>query len=162
MFFNECIMQADDRAKMNKTHVLTAEGVYSELRIKALADEWSADYPTLSDAIEILKRFDKSFRLNELDKSEIENRFIEYLLRTHPLPHKDYIYNLIYEKMDFVDVMPELIRIFYQVGILGIKTESFFRTYWSFQGDKISAHNISEENQIYIQPAFFRVLGVRP
>lgn len=162
MFFNECIKQADDRAKMNKTHILAAEGVYSELRLKALADEWSADYPTLADAIEILKRFSNRFRLNELNKREIENRFVEYLLRTHQHTEKDYIYNVIYEKMDFDDVMPELLRVFYDIGILGIKTEKYFRTYWSFQGDKVSPHDVSDDNQIHIHPAFFRALGIRP
>ena len=159
MFFNECIKQADDRAKINKTHVLAAEGVYSELRMKALADEWSADYPTLSDAIEMLKRFPNTFRLRELDKREVENRFVEYLLRTHQHSDKDYIYNVIYEKMDFDDVMPELVRVFYQVGLLGIKAETYLRTYWSFLGDKISPYVVSDDSQVQIHPAFFRVLG---
>lgn len=162
MFFNECIKQADDRAKMNKTHILAAEGVYSELRLKALADEWSADYPTLADAMEMLKRFSKTFRLRDLDKRQVENRFVDYLLRTHKHSENDYIYNVLYEKMDFDDVMPELLRVFYQVGILGIKTEKYLRTYWSFQGDKISSFDVSDDNQVQIHPAFFRVLGIRP
>ena len=47
MFFNECIKQAEDRAKINQTHVIAAEGIYSESRLRALSDEWSADYTTL-------------------------------------------------------------------------------------------------------------------
>ena len=162
MFFNECIKQAEDRAKINQKHVLTAEGIYSESRLRALSDEWSADYTTLGEAAFILKQMDRSFKVRDLDKSDFGERLLNYLIRAFQTKKKDYIYKLIEEKMDFDEIVPELLRIFFQVGIVGVKREAYLETYWSHEGKKLPASDINEEASIHIHPAFFRILGVRP
>ena len=162
MLFNECIKQAEGKAKINQTHILTAEGIYSESRLKALADEWSADYPALDNAIYLLKRIKKTFRIPDLEERVFENRLLDYLIKNHQNHRKDYIYKLIEEKMDFAEIMPELLQIFYQVGIVGIKKETYLETYWSHKGDKIYPSDITDDVKFHIHPAFFRVLGINP
>ena len=119
MFFNECIKQADGKTKINQTDIIAAEGIYSELRLRALADEWSADYSTLGELM--LKRTKKSFQISNLDRDMFEDRILDYLLKAQQKESTDYIYRLVEEKMDFDIIIPELLHILYQVGVVGIK-----------------------------------------
>ena len=163
MLFNECIKQAEGRAKINQPHILTAEGIYSESRLKALADEWSADYPTLGDAVYLLKRIRKTFRIPDLEEEAFDDQLLDYYSKNHQNHGKGYIiYDLIEEKMNFAEIIPELLQIFYQVGIVGIKKETYLEIYWSHKGNKISTSDITGDVRFHIHPAFYRVLGINP
>lgn len=162
MFFNECIKQADGKTKISQPDVLAAEGIYSELRLRALADEWSADYSTLGEAAFMLKRTKKSFTIGGLDKHEFEDQILEYLFKAQQKEGNDYIYRLVEEKLDFDAVISELLHLFYQVGIVGVKKEKYLETYWSHRGDKIHLSDVNGDARFHIHPAFFRILGINP
>ena len=162
MFFNECIKQADGKTKISQPDVLAAEGIYSELRLRSLADEWSADYSTLGDAAFMLKRTKKSFRIGDLDRREFEDQILDYLFKAQRNQGNDYIYRLVEEKLDFDAVISELLHIFYQVGIVGVKKETYLETYWSHKGDKIHLSDVSVDARFHVHPAFFRILGINP
>ncbi len=162
VLFNECIKQADGKPKLTQTHILAAEGIYSELRLKSLADEWSGDFSTLTDAVYILKQLHKSFRIEKLDRNSIEDRLLEYLVKVQQNGTSDHLYRLVDEKMDFDSAIPELLHILYRVGIVGVKKESYLETYWSHKGDKIHQSDINSDARFHIHPAFYRILGVNP
>ena len=44
-FFNKCIESAEGRPKLTASTLKRAEGEYSRQRLRALGDEWHADYP---------------------------------------------------------------------------------------------------------------------
>lgn len=160
IFFNECIQEAEGKAVISKTNILAAEGIYSTTRLTALADEWSADYPNLVEALNILKKSNSVFTLRDIDRKEFDDYMVDFLIKCAKT--RDYLYNLFDEKLgDFDDVMPDLMRIFFKVGIVGVKNESFLETYWSFERKRIRKVEIDKDTKLYIHPAFWRVLGVK-
>ena len=113
------------------------------------------------EAAFILKRLRKSIKISDLDESEFGERILDYLIRSSQVEKKDYIYRLIEEKMDFDEIIPELMRIFFQVGIVGVKREPHLEVYWSHEGRKLPSSDIDGEAGIHIHPAFYRILGIR-
>ena len=56
-----------------------------------------------------------------------------------------------------------MIRVFYRVGLIGLKTEAFDTTTWSFVGrESVPEAELAGDTHVSVCPAFFRVLGVRP
>jgi hypothetical protein len=50
--------------------IIAAEKEYSQGRIDALSDEWSATYPNLSKLVNILRKFPKAFKFDYLLKKK--------------------------------------------------------------------------------------------
>ena len=161
MFFNECIRAAEGKAKLTQQIIFHAEAVYSEKRLRALADEWSADYPNLVELSLFLKKCNSCFKQDEI-KGKIEECMLDFLIID---PHDDHIRSLVEEKFNNNDTdgfMQEMFKILYRVGLIGIKQESYLTVYWSYLGQKIMSSDINENATVYIHPAFWRVLGVVP
>lgn len=66
VFFNKCIAHATDRPLITAQIVTEAEGEFSKDRLRALADEWHADYPNLIDCAMILKGKKSPFTVRDL------------------------------------------------------------------------------------------------
>ena len=160
MFLNECIEQAEGKSRINQIHLTRAEGRYSVSRLQALADEWSADYPTLGEAAFLLKRFNKEFTIESLDEESFIDRIVEYVGNAQKHTKGDGVFELLNHYSDFVETMARLFLIFYRIGLVGIYIEDFYETYWSHKGNKISASDISGSTKLHIHPAFYRVLSV--
>lgn len=163
-FFNECLSTAEGKAKINQTMLLSAEAKYSERRLKALADEWSADYPNLIELILFLKRYPINVNLDVI-ANKIEESMLQFLVENEQLPSdkRDRIYYLIEEKFysgDIKTFIEEMLKILYKVGVVGIKQESFSETSWSFMGHKLVGSDLSKATAFYIHAAFWRVLGI--
>ena len=141
-----------------------AEGEYSRSRLRAVADEWSADYPALVEFSQILQRRPTSFKLMTVLDSDLEalclNIAIERLGQTDLL---------IAEANHVVDgVMPvsafriTLFRTFYRTGIIGLKLERHETASWSDDaGRSVSTAEIDEQTSAVVHPAYHRTLGVR-
>lgn len=161
MFFNECIRSAEGQATIGKAALSQAETIYSENRLRALADEWSADYPNLIELILFMKGFPEHFRMEDV-RDKIENCMLNFLISNK---RQDYIHDLVEEKFDNDDIdsfMQEMFKILFQVGAIGIKQEHFTSIYWSFKAQKLITSEINETALVHIHPAFWRILGIRP
>jgi len=160
MFFNECIKQAEGKPTITLTSISQAETIYSENRLRALADEWFSDYQNLIDLVFFLKKFPQHFHPIEY-KENFSNCVIEFLSSNN---HKqDSIYQLINDAFDTGNIdgfMQEVLKILYRVGVVGIKQESFSRVNWSYQGQKLNSPEVNLNATIHIHPAFWRVLGI--
>ncbi|MCY4073492.1 MAG: hypothetical protein OXG60_19545 [Chloroflexi bacterium] len=161
MYLNACIEQAVGKSRINQLHIGRAEGVYSVLRLRALADEWSADFPTLGEAAFLLRGQNQEFRINSLDEERFINRIIEYFVKVEESSESDEILHLLDNYHEFKETMSKLFNIFYRIGIIGVHKEEFYETYWSHKGNRISASDITEETKLRIHPAFYRVLSIR-
>ena len=91
-FFNHCIEVAEGKPRVNVDTLRRAEGEYSRQRLRALGDEWHADYPGLLDFVDILKKRPPSFSLDQVKYDDISeiclNSAIEHsndsgILRKH-------------------------------------------------------------------------------
>jgi hypothetical protein len=161
MFFNECIKAAVGKPKISPEMMFEAEGRYSVNRLRALADEWSADYPNLAELVFFLKGYPTHFRMRNV-QHRIEDCMLQFLFTDR---ERDHIYCLITEKFNADDIdgfMQEMFKILFRVGVVGVKPESSQSTSWSYMGHKLVGSYSSEDTPIYIHPAFWNVLGIQP
>lgn len=160
LFFNECIEAAVGRATFTQDTVQQAEVVYSESRLQALEEEWIADYPHLFDLAMFLKRQPSQFRLAKFCDN-LEDNTLNFLTTHAP---DTQLYALLMTGVDSGDVEAlarEILRIFFRVGIVGIKEPST-NFLWSYLGNKLMPNALSEQAIIKVHPAFWQVLGIWP
>jgi hypothetical protein len=139
-----------------------AEGEYSRGRLRALADEWSADYPTLADFAKILQKRPASFKLKAISDQQIENICLD-IASENPGAM-----GLLQNAMQVVDlVLPAksfkfiLIRTFYQVGLVGLKLAPHESESWADElGRSISFAEINDETNVVVHAAYRRALGI--
>ena len=63
MLCNKWIEGSDGKPRLSVSTLRRAEGEYSRQRLRALYDEWHADYPELLDFVDILKSVPYRLRL---------------------------------------------------------------------------------------------------
>ena len=71
-FFNNCIASATNQTRLGRSELTDAVGS-SEARLRALADEWNADYPSLASYAKLLRGRPSTFKLSTIPDSEVEN-----------------------------------------------------------------------------------------
>jgi type II secretory pathway predicted ATPase ExeA len=160
--FNACIVAATDQARLGVKELRLAEGEYSRSRLRALADEWSADYPTLADFASILQRRPPSFKVKTITDTEVEDLCLQ-VASENPGSM-----GLLQSAMQVVDVvLPaklfkfSLIRTFYQVGLVGLKLAPHESESWADEvGRSVSFAEITDETSVVVHSAYRRALGV--
>ena len=164
-FFNRCIEQARGREKFTQTHVKNAERIYSHHRLQALADEWSADYPTLAEAVGILRGVRTYFNIQSIVRRDVEQRLSNYIATTEKTGLRGRCYDLAYEAYadpeNSGDALFKLFWIFCRVGILGCQDAYRAEIIWSHSGAEIFPSDVTENTRLHVHPAFYRVLGIR-
>jgi hypothetical protein len=161
MYFNECIKLAEAKPKITQAMVYQAEAIYSDNRLRALADEWSSDYFNLIELSLLLKKLPSHFRLNDVQE-QLHDGMLNFLIEKH---RDDYIKNVIEEKFnngDIDGVIQEMFKILHKVGVIGVKSGSFSSVLWSYKGQKLISSEIDKDAAIYVHPAFWQVLGIQP
>jgi hypothetical protein len=141
--------------------ILHAEAIYSENRLRALADEWSSDYQNLIELSFFLKHYSNQFKVSDL-QSEMEERMLDFLINN---PREDYIRSVVEDKFNSEDIdgfIQEMLKVLFRVGVMGVKPESYTSVVWSYLGQKLLGSEISKDATIYIHPAFWRMLGIPP
>ena len=163
-FFNTCMEMPPRSANLTAAELTIAEGEYSRSRLRAVADEWSADYPALAEFSQILKRRPTSFKLRTISDYDLEalclNIAVEQLGQTGLL---------VAAANHVVDgVMPvsafriTLFRALYRTGVIGLKLERHETASWSDDaGRSVSTAEIDEQTSAVVHPAYHRTLGVR-
>ncbi|MEW6441319.1 MAG: hypothetical protein AB1640_10340 [bacterium] len=163
-FFNSCISAATNLARLRVSELRMAEGEYSRSRLRALGDEWSADYPCLLDFAAILYRRPGSFKIATIEDRDINELCLRIsaedpggqgLLQKHAM-------KLVDCAISAHDFRIFLIQVFYQVGLIGLKITPHETAAWVNElGKRVSAAEISDETSAVVHPAFHRALGIR-
>lgn len=162
-FFNTCVEVPLKSARLTIPEMKIAEGEYSRSRLRALADEWSADYPALIDFSRILQHRPPSFKLMTVLDSELEELCLHIAverLGQHGL--------LLAEAIHVVEgVTPAstfrvtLFNAFYKVGLIGLKLERHEAASWADDvGRSVSTAEILESTSAVVHPSYHRILGV--
>ena len=163
MFLNKCIDEAQDKVKISKEDLLRAEGEYSLDRLRALADEWSADYPDLVELAMCLKQYPSHFKKENI-RLRIREDLFEYLTQAERTQEsttelaQSLLLHFYQDEMD--EMCEEVLRVLYRVGLIGVKPEKYLGIHWSFKGQKVLHY--SENSVFHFHPAFYRVLGISP
>lgn len=163
-FFNNCIEQAEARPTITKTMLLMAEGNYSKNRLRSLQDEWISDHPFFLDFTSILKKKPKHFEIADINITEVENFCLDYAINNPE--RNDNLSSLAKTTAEgltsLLNFLSTLFHVFYRIGLVGLKTETFEKTQWSYLGaSTIAADTIDRKTKIEIHPTFWRVLGIR-
>lgn len=161
-FLNECIGKSTGFSNITATRIRDAESHYSDVRYRALGDEWIADYPNLLGSLKILKKRPVRFQFNEITPKELDDLTIEILssnVRDSCLV-EDILHRYFESNLSYFETLIGLLKIFYKVGVLGIRVQSRGVS-WSFKEDHmIHDSQITGSEHVEICPMFFRVLGI--
>ncbi len=136
--------------------------------MRSLQDEWFSDYPKLIEFTELIKKKPNQFKVKTLNDEQVLEFCVNYTIRFST--YCDYLSekakavaecNQKDSKKFLNDFLKALFQVFYRVGIVGVKVESYEELQWSFSAaPTISASIIDGETSIQIHPTFWRVLGI--
>ena len=162
-FFNTCVDVPPKSARLATSELMIAEGEYSKSRLRALADEWSADYPALIDFSRILQHRPPSFKLMTVSDSELEELCLHVAVER--LGQRGL---LVAEAMHVVDGVTlastfrvTLFSAFYKVGLIGLKLERHEAASWADDVVRsVSTAEIDGSTSAVVHPSYHRVLGV--
>ena len=164
-FFNACIRQASNNPEITPQMLKQAEGEYSRLRLRSLADEWNADFPDLMLCSELLKNRPSSFILADITDDECIDLTIK-LLSQKPQKHNEFadVLGEIEKDPSKTDSLRKILAsMFYRVGLVGLKLEAYDSFVWSAGGRRsISAAEIRTGVHLCVHPCFWRSLGINP
>jgi hypothetical protein len=160
--FNTCIGAAPNQLRLGTKELKLAEGEYSRQRLRALADEWSADYPRLIDFAKIVQQRSTSFKVKTITDNEISDLCLS-IAEADPSAT-----GLCHSAIQVVDCTLSagefrrvLIRTFYHVGLVGVKLAPHETESWADElGRGVSFAEISDETSVIVNPAYRRALGV--
>lgn len=159
-FANCCIDRATDRTDISGQIVKEAESQYSTLRFRSLGDEWAADYPELLAVAEILKRRPPSFAVADIAQDQIDAFCITDLASEKISRLRDNFALYYNGEIPFQEVRARLVKTFYEVGMIGLRTEATQPISWSFrERDVLRVAEITDQTKVHIAPVFYRVLG---
>lgn len=166
-FLNACIRASHGKPKISQEAISTAESDYSKLRLKALGDEWSADYSDLLDiALRLLKGKNASFSLEDLLSDGFEDKMIDFVAANEG-HDSGYFTQLVRDQLferntpRIKEVAKEILRVLHNVGLIGIKPGTGQRVHWAHQGKIVATEYIDHETSYYVHVAFRSVLGIR-
>jgi hypothetical protein len=164
LFFNLCIAQAANNPSITAQMIRQAEGEYSRLRLRSLADEWQSDYPTLLSFVELLKGRPSVFPLESVTEEDCLNICVR--LNEQAIAVGDELLvaaaNLTDAKIRYEDFRRTIMAAFYKVSLVGLKLEHYESVSWSFGGRRsVSLAEIQPGTRIAIHPCFWRTLGIR-
>lgn len=163
-FFNKCIEAAEGKARLSVDALKRAEGEYSRQRLRALGDEWHADFQGLLDFTDILKERAPSFAVRQVTYNDIAeiclNSAIEH--PDEPGPLREHARNVAEGLEDVNHFKRTLFMIFYRIGLVGLKLETFESASWVDElGQVVSPSEIDENTHVVVHPTYQRALGIK-
>lgn len=164
-FFNICISTAQDLSKLGSRQLKDAEAEYSKFRLRALGDEWSADYPSLLDFVKILQRRPSSFKISAIKDKDIEEFCLDISVQN--LGGRDVLQQ---QAMQVAEGLINgeafkifLMKVFYRIGLVGLKLQPYQAATWEGEGGTgISSLDVSSDSSVVIHPTYYRALGIKP
>ena len=163
-FFNKCIEVAEGKPQLNVDTLKRAEGEYSRQRLRALGDEWYANYTGLLDFTDILKNRPSSFSLRQVRDEDIADLCLKSAI-DHPKEHgtlREHARNVTEDLVSVKDFKRTLFMVFYNVGLTGLKLESFESASWVDEvGQSVSPSEIDDSTHVVVHTTYHRALGIK-
>lgn len=163
-FFNYCIGHSEGSPRISKSALVLAEEDYSKDRLKSLADEWQKDYPYLLEFANIFKKRKHQFRLGDISDDEIGAFCLEFLT-AHVAAEGSlagFARQFFNDHIDGTTFRQLVACVFYHVGLLGVKTESYTKVQWSAgQIREIASSELNDETLCAVHKMFWSKLGIK-
>ncbi len=164
-FFNECIAAATTQSRLKLKELSFAEGNYSRSRLNALADEWTADYPSLLDFTKLLEKRPSSFKLQSIQDSVVEELCLQISVE-NPVGCgmiQQRAMEVVNNLLSAHDFKLWLMKMFYKISLVGLKPISFEGISWAGEsGRGISAAELDEGVSVTVHQMYHRALGIKP
>lgn len=168
LFFNLCLEHAAGKSIITFNEISAAEMSYSRKRMRSLGDEWVADYPLLERYANVLHGLPSTFCFSDLSKlSSLDDILLDIACYDESKCNEDRICKISKSYLetpnkDRRSLLKEMVCVFYQVGILGVKLSENYPVEWSFSSEPlIEGEKIKDSTRIYIHPTFWNTLGVQ-
>ncbi|MGL9550988.1 hypothetical protein QWJ20_02370 [Pectobacterium sp. S5] len=147
-FVNYCLKECDGNVSINKDIVLIAEEKFFSSRKRALVSEWVSIYKNISsyiDSLSLLKTPEFSMEsINDFKKNEV----LTYLLDRVTSTDDDPVHSKIVMNFD------ELIKVWFIIGIIGIKRTQSLVIYSSYDKPDLDITDMSRI--FFVHPLFNR------
>ena len=164
-FLNRCLEQAEGECTVLPRHLIEAEHRYSCERLKSLADEWSIQYPHLEMVSELLMGRTAHFKLGDISDDSLADLSVGIVDRTNPVPADDFrsLHRYTEGKKDSTALRREIAMIFYEVGLVGLKTTPHLPVQWSLDTtDYVAPADIGDTATVAIHTMVWYALGIKP
>lgn len=162
-FFNFCILAGANLSRLKASEFKNAEGEYSRSRLRALGDEWNANFPALLKFAKIFQRRPPSFKLETIEDKEIEELCLD-VAAENPSGQGVLQQNAM-KVVDLIIAAKEfkilLAKIYFRVGLIGLKTSSYETAFWEDElGRGLASAEIDLQTNIIVHPMYCRSLGI--
>lgn len=167
-FINECILQAEGKAVINRAIIKKAENTYSYERLRELKSEWGLNYPLIAEYISILERKPREFRFGDISKKDTDDLICKLAVTDDEKDPMSEIANSCFldgnvNREKCKKLPSSVFRILYEIGIIGIKQYPSATTRWSFKDEaSIAEAELNSDTIIKIHPAYWISLGITP
>lgn len=153
-FVNLCFKKANGQTEITENNLIEAEEAFYNSRKRAIVKEWGKIYPLINHYIDCISMLDKqSFSSKNLNK--FYNDFQSHIISSGDETIKSKILAG-FLKSDGKDkfTLRELLSIWFQIGIVGIKKSESVILYSDYEKRKLDITNFSQ--RFYIHPLFWR------
>ena len=156
--------RASNNPEITPQMLKQAEGEYSRLRLRSLADEWNADFPDLMLCSDLLENRPSTFALTEITDDECIDLTIKLLGQKSQrgIELEDILGDIEKDPTKTDSLRKILASMFYRAGLVGLKLETYDSFVWSTGGRRsISAPQNSNRSSPSVHPCFWRSLGTQ-
>ena len=166
MLCNKWIEGSEGKPRLSVSTLRRAEGEYSRQRLRALGDEWHADYPELGEFLDVLKERPVSFGIASVEDTLISELCLNFVVKQRRVIGELGLHAArVVERATLREVAEfkrTLFTAFYKMGLVGLKLESFESVSWVDElGQGISDNEVDETTRVIVHPTYRRALGIR-
>ncbi|QDU45985.1 hypothetical protein Mal52_44820 [Symmachiella dynata] len=161
--FNICVLVAIDKSGLSETEFTKAVAEYSRARLRALADEWHADYPDLVDFTELLSGRTTSFKIHTVRSAHVVDLCLNIV---SDIPGGKGILHssargVVDELIKPEDFRKTLFQCFYHIGLVGLKTSADMAESWvDDTGQAVTRRQIDSNTSVVIAPKYVVAVGI--
>jgi hypothetical protein len=166
-FVNACIRKSEGKAKFSRDTIAEAEGEYSRGRLRALTQEWHAEYPNLPACVKaLLARRESHFPAVFITDNDICDWALDLAVADQDAVERGSLWHLAKRcadaKEDAEEARREILSILFKTGCVGLKLASGDVVQWATsESYNVSPSEISEETEVYVHAGLWRVLGIK-
>ena len=164
MLCNKWIEGSAGKQRLSVSTLRRAEGEYSRQRLRALYDEWHADYPELLEFVDVLKERPVAFSLESVSDSRISDLCLDAAIgdSVESGELRSGAKRVAEGAGSVRGFKRRLFMVFYMVGLVGLKLERFESVSWVDElGQGVSYSEIDEGARVVVHATYRRALGVR-
>jgi hypothetical protein len=162
-FFNKCIGKAEGRTKFTREIIYDAEYEYSNSRLHAIHDEWLENYGKIDCLFNLLLDIGHRFVYDEI-KTTARTHFIDIMVKNEHLKLNDYLksrFEIFGNEFDTDKILPDVLIVLFNVGILGIKSRPDSKITYSFTSSQsFGIEDMKSGVTYFVHPMFNRALRI--